>query len=212
MAGKLKALILAVSVIMLIYFVPSANTSVAEHAENEARERFAGATISVEASLVTVELEVLKEITGRLNIKTLNSISLDKIMQCIREDEGGELISIVKLAVANESAAEMSTEENVEEKRKIPDEERGEHEERENHVSFRVIPKIIDMDRIAVSFDFKQIISEGALSSESETEEQEGIVTKFEVSSELVLRPGQPRIVGATQKDQAFFLIMGVDI
>ena len=212
MIKKLKGLIIAISVIMLIYFVPSANTLVAEHAENEDQEQFAGATISVEASLVTVELEVLEEITGQLNIKTLNSISLDKIMQCIREDEGGEVISIVKLAVANESAAEMNTEENAEEKRKIPDEDRGEREERESHVSFRVIPKIIDMNRIAVSFDFKQLASEGALSSESEAEEQEGIVTKFEVSSELVLRPGQPRIVGATKKDEAIFLIMGVDI
>jgi hypothetical protein len=65
----------------------------------------------VEASLVTVELEVLEEITGQLNIETLNSIPLDKIMQIIREDEGGEVSSIVKLAVANESAAEMNTEE-----------------------------------------------------------------------------------------------------
>ena len=213
MARKLKALILAVSVVMLVYFVPSANTSVAEDAEIDARERFAGATISVEASLVTVELDVMEEITGPLNIETLNSISLDKIiMQCIHEDEGGEVISIVRLAVANESAAEMNTEENVEEKRKISDEESGEHEERESLVSLRVKPKIIDINRIAVDFDFKQIASERAVSSESETEQQEGIVTKFEVSSEVVLRPGQPRIVGVTQKDRAIFLIMAVDI
>ena len=104
------------------------------------------------------------------------------------------------------------TEENAEEKRKVSDEERGEHEERESHVSFRIIPKIIDMNRIAVNFDFKQLASESVLSSESEAEEQDGIVTKFEVSSELVLRPGQPRIVGATKKDKAIFLIMSVDI
>ncbi len=212
MARKLKALIIAASFLMLIYFVPSANNSVAEDAEIDAQKQFAGATISVEASLVTVELEVLEEITGQLNIETLNSIPLDRIMQIIREDEGGEVSSIVKLAVANESAAEMNTEENAEEKRKVSDEERGEHEERESHVSFRIIPKIIDMNRIAVSFDFKQLASESVLSSESEAEEQDGIVTKFEVSSELVLRPGQPRIVGATKKDKAIFLIMSVDI
>ena len=211
MEGKLKALIIAVSVVMLIYFVYSANTLVAEDAENEAREQFAGVTISVEASLVAVELEVWEEIIGEPDFESLNSMPLEKIMQCVHEVEG-EVVSIVRLAVANGSVAEMSTEENVEEKRKIPDEERGEHEERESHVSFRVIPTIIDMKRIAVSFDFKQIASEGFLSSESEAEEQEGIVTKFEVSSELVLRPGQPRIVGATKKDEAVFLIIGVDI
>ena len=211
MEGKLKALIIAVSVVMLIYFVYSANTLVAEDAENEAQQQFAGVTISVEASLVAVELEVWEEIIGEPDFESLNSMPLEKIMQCVHEVEG-EVVSIVRLAVANGSVAEMSTEENVEEKRKIPDEERGEREERESHVSFRVIPKIIDMNRIAVSFDFKQIDSEDFLSSESEAEEQEGIVTKFEVSSELVLRPGQPRIVGATKKDEAVFLIIGVDI
>jgi hypothetical protein len=211
MTKKLKGLIGIVSVVMLIYFVSSGKTLVAEDAENNVQEQFAGATISVEASLVAVELEVWEEISGEPDIESLNSMPLEKIMQCVHEVEG-EVISIVKLAVANESAAEMSTEENVEQKRKIPDEERGEREERESHVSFRVIPKIIDMNRIAVSFDFKQIASEGALSSESEAEEQEGIVTKFELSSELVLRPGQPRIVGATKKDEAIFLIMCVDI
>ena len=211
MAGKLKALILAVSVVMLIYFVPSANTSVAEDAEIDAREHFAGATISVEASLVAVELEVWEEIIGEPDIESLNSMPLEKIMQCVHEVEG-EVVSIVRLAVANESSAEMNTEESVEEKRKISDEESGEHEERESLVSFQVKPKIIDTNRIVVDFDFKQISSESAVSSVSETEEQEGRVTKFEVSSELVLRPGQPRIVGATQKDRAILLIMAVDI
>ena len=106
----------------------------------------------------------------------------------------------------------MNTEGNVEEKRKISDEDMGEHEKRETHISFRVIPKIIDMNRIAVSFDFKQIASESTLFSEREAEEQQDRVTKFEVSSELVLRPGQPRIVGATKKDESIFLIIGVDI
>ncbi len=212
MTRKLKGLIAIVSVGMLIYFVSSANISVAEDAEIDVQEQFTGATISVEASLVTVELEALEEITDQLDITTLNSIPLDKIMQCIREDEGGEVISIVKLAVGNESVAEMNTEENVEEIRKISDEESGARNKRENHVSFRVNPKIIDMNRIAVSFDFKQIASESALISESEVEEQEEIVTKFEVSSEVVLRPGQPRIVGATKNDEVIFLIMGVDI
>jgi len=212
MARKLKGLIIVVSVAMLIYLVSSANTSVAEEAENGAEEKFFGATISVEASLVAVEFEVLEEIIGESDIKTLSSIPLEKIMECVREDEGGEVISIVKLAVVNESAGEMSKQENVEEKRKIANKDVSEHKKRENHVSFRVVPKIIDINRIAVSFDFKQIASEDVLSSESEVEEQQERDIVIEISSEVVLRPGQPRIVGATKKDEAIFLIMGVDI
>ena len=212
MARKLKGLIAIVSVGMLIYIMSSANTSVAEDAEIDAQVQFAGATISVEASVVIVELEALEEITGESDTQTLNSISLDEILQCIREDEGGEEVSVVKLAVGSGIVAEMNTEENEEEKGTNPEEETGERENRETHVSFRVTPEIIDVDKIAVSFDFKQIVSESTLFSESDAEEQHDIVTKFEVSSELLLRPGQPRIVGATKKDEATFLILCVDI
>lgn len=212
MTTKLQNLIIIVSLGVLIYFVSSSGTLVAEDSENEAREKFAGATISVEASLVAVEFEVLEEIIGESDIKTLSSIPLGKVMQCVSEDEGGEVISIVKLAVRNESAGEMSREESVDEKRKVSDEDVSENEKRENHVSFRVVPKIIDINRIEVSFEFKQIVSEGALYSVQEVEEQKEKDIEIEISSEVVLRPGQPRIVSATKKDEAIFLIMGVDI
>ena len=212
MANKLKGLIGIVSVVVLIYFVSSGNTLVAEDGEIDAQERFAGATISVEASVVVVGLEALEEITGESDIKSLNSIPVEKIMQCVREDEGGEMVSISKLAVGNECAGEMNTEESELAKRKVYEDKASEHENREINISFRATPRIINVGKIAVSFDFKQLISENTLASEREAEEQEERLIQFEVSSEVVLRPGQPRIVGATRKDEAIFLIMGVDI
>ena len=212
MTGKLKGIIVIVSLGMLIYLVSSADFLVAEDSENEAREQFAGAMISVEASIVIVEPEVLEEITDDLNIQNLNSIPLEKIMQIIREDEGGEMISAIKLAVGNNSEAEMNSEDNVEEKRKIFKEETGEQERRESVFSFRITPEIIDLDKIAVNYRFQQTVQEIILSSTSEAEEEKNIVRNFEVSSEVILRPGQPRIVGATKKDEVIFLIMGVDI
>ncbi|MCP4610165.1 MAG: hypothetical protein GY845_15760 [Planctomycetes bacterium] len=211
MARKLKGIIGIVSVVMLIYFVSWGNTLVAEDGENNAQERFVGAMVSVEASVVAVEFEELKEIIGEPDIKSLNSIPLGKIMQCVREDEG-EVISISKLAVRNESAAEINTEESELAKRKIYEDKASEHENREINISFRATPHIISVEKIAVSFDFKQLASENTLASEREAEEQEERLMQFEVSSEVVLRPGQPRIVGATKKDEAIFLIMEVDI
>jgi len=211
MANKLKGLIGIVSVVMLIYFVSSGNTLVAEDGEIDAHERFAGATVSVEASVVRVGPKALEEITGEPDFQNLNSIPLDKIMRSIREDEGGEIVSIVKLAVGNECAGEMNTEENEVVKIKHSKNEFVENQNREINISFQAMPKIIDMNRIAVSFDFKQIVLE-SIFSEREAEEQQDRVTQFEVSSEVVLRPGHPRIVGATRKGEAIFLIMGVDI
>jgi len=210
---KLKNLIVIVSLGVLIYLVFSANTLVAEDSENEAQEQFAGAMISVEALVVTVEPEALEEITGELDIKTLNSIPLEKVMQSIFEEEGVEIVSSVKLSMRNGSMAEMNTKDNEEENRKISEEEEmAEQENRERHVSFRATSHIINMNKIEISFDFKQIVSESTLRSISETDEQGKMSKTFEVSSEVVLRPGQLRIVGATKKDVAIFLIMGVDI
>ena len=212
MSGKIKGLIIIVSLGVLIYLVSSGNALVAEDTENGAEEEFAGATISVEASLVAVEFEVLEEIVDELDINTLSSIPLEKIMQCVCEDEGGELISIVQLAVRNMSSGQMSREERVKEQKKVSDEDVSEQEEGENHISFSVVPEIININRIAVSFNFKQIFSEGSLMSASDVEEQEERDVVVEISSEVVLRPGQKRIVSATKRDAAFFLIMSVDI
>jgi hypothetical protein len=212
MSNKLKSLIAVVTIAMLIYLVSSGGTLVAEDNENEAHDKFAGATVSVEASLVAVEFEVLEEIIDESDIETLSSIPLEKIMQCVCEDEGGEMISVVQLSVRNMSAGEMNKEENVEEERKVSDEQVSEHKKRKNLVSFQIVPEIIDTKRIAVRFDFKQIASEGIFMSESEAEEEEGRDIMIEISSEVVLRPGQPRIVSATKEDEAIFLIMNVDI
>lgn len=211
MVKTLKCLIIIVSFVVLIYLVSSGNTLVAEDGEREAEENYAGATISVEASSVAVDLEVLEEIIGKAGINSLNSIPLEKIKQCLREDEG-EIVSIARLAVRNGSSGEMSREDNSVTKRKISNEGVTEREQRESHVSFRAVPSIIDTTRIAVSFNFKQIVSEGGEFSKSEAEEQEEQNIVFEVSSEVVLRPGQPRIVGAARKDKAMFLIMESDI
>lgn len=211
MAKKIKDLVIVLSVVILIYLVSSGNTLVAEDGEHEGGVKYAGATISVEASLVAVDFEVLEEIIDKADINSLNSIPLEKIKQCVRGD-GGELVSNVKLAVRNETSGEMSREDSSVTKKKVSNEDVSEREQRESHVSFRAVPSIIDTTRIAVSFNFKQIESEGTEFSKSEGEEQEEQNIVFEISSEVVLRPGQPRIVGAARKNEAMFLIMGVDI
>ncbi len=212
MAGKLKVLVVIVSVGMFIYLVSSANISVAEDTEIASQEQFANVTVLIEASVVRVELEVLEEIAGESNDQTLNSIPLGKILQCIREEEGGEVVSVVKLAVGNGSVAEITTEQNEQEKGKNPENGTGERVDRETNVSFRVEALVNDINKIEVKFDFKQVVLENTLSAVSDAEEEKGMVTKFEVSSELVLRTGQSRIVGATKKDVATFLILSVDI
>jgi hypothetical protein len=213
MARKLKIMVVVVSVGMLIYLVSSANISVAEDTEIASQEQFADVTISVEATVVRVELEVLEEITGEPANQTLSSIPIDKIMQCIRQEQGGEVVSAVKLAVGNDSVAEMNTERHEHEKRKNTDEGMGEQANIETTVSLRIEALVKNVDMIMIQFDFKQIASETASSSEADAEEQHDTVKKFEVSSGLVLQTGKPKIVSAARNEHvAKFLIMHADI
>jgi hypothetical protein len=211
MVAKLKGFIVVLSIGVLIYFVSSANTLVAEDSEDERCGQFANAVVSVEARVVAVEPEVLEEIIGASDDISLDSVRLERIMQSVGEEEA-ELVSSVKLSMKNDTNAEIETESNEQGKVKNVTDEVTELESREIQVSFRATSHIIDLEKIEVSFDFKKILSKSNTGSTNEVEEQgEGIMT-FEMSSTVVLRPGRPRIVGATMKDEAMFLIMSADI
>jgi hypothetical protein len=213
MARKLKALVVFVSVAVLVYLVSSAGISVAEDTETASQGQFADVTISVEASVVIIELEALEEIAGWSVDRTLNSIPLDKIEQFVREAERAEVISAVKLALGNDSLAEMTTEESGLEKVKNAEDETGEHADRETQVSFRLEATVKDMDTIVVKFDFQQVVSESTSSASSDATEEHDIVRKFEVASGLVLQTGQPKVAGAKRsEDEATFLILRADI
>ena len=213
MARKLKALVVVVSVAVLIYVVSSANISVAEDTETAPREHFADVTISIEASVVRVGPDALEEIAGESDVRTLNLMRADEILQRVRQGEGAEVVSAVKLAVGNDSVAEMTAEETVKEKVKNAGDQTGEHGERETIVSFQAKALVITADKIAVEFSFKQILSESSSSGSSDAEAEEGTARTLDLSSGLVLNTGQPTVAGAKRnEDEATFLILCADI
>lgn len=213
MAGKLKATIVIASVAVLIYVVSSAGISAAEDTETAAQGRFVDATISVEASVIRVGLEALEKISDEPLGRTLSSIPIDRIMQCIREEEGGEVVSAVKLAVRNESVAEIVIEESGKEKTKNSGEQTGEHADIKTVTTFAAEAFVKGEEKIVVKLEFKHIVTKSTSSASSDAEEMRDIVRSFEVSSALVLRAGQPRVVGATKNEgEAAFLIVHADI
>jgi hypothetical protein len=184
---------------------------VAEDAESECHGEFAGTVVSVEASVVMVGPGTIKGIIGDSDIRKLNSIPLERIMQAIGEGNGARVVSSVKLSMRNGSDAEVETEDS-EEISNRKDEKKAEQISNEAQVSFQAMSHIIDVEKIEVCFDFKHIFWENNSGSTDRIEEQIKTVRKFEMSSEVVLRPGQPRIIGATKKNEAMFLIMSADI
>jgi hypothetical protein len=211
MTKESKTLFVVATVVALVYFTAFAGTSVTEHAEIDVDEQLGDATISVEACVVRVEIEALEEFAAGSDFLNLGSIPAQKILERVGH-EGAEVVSMVKLALGNESVAEMTTEENSREKGKDHVDGTGEHAEREISVSFQAEAFVMAGRKIAVKLSFKQIVVEKASSGSGGGEQEEEVVDSFEVSSRLALQTGQPCVAGAKKnEDAATFLILRAD-
>ncbi len=212
MVKEVKTLFIVAAVVTFVYFMSFAGTSVAEHAEISVGEQFGGVTISVEAYVVRVAIEVLEDIAAGSDVLSLGSIPAGKILERVG-GEGAEVVSAVKLALGNESAAVMTMEEKSREKGKDHADETGEYADREISVSFQAEAQVMTAEKIAVEFSFKQIVAEKASSASGDGEQEEEVAETFEVSGRLALKTGQPRVAGAKKnEDVATFLILRADI
>ncbi len=210
MARELKTLFVVAAVGMLVYFMAFTGTSVAEHAEHG--EQFGGVTISVEACVVRVAIEALEDIAADSDMLTLGSIPAAKVLKWIGSEDA-EMISTVKLALANDSIGEITVEENSQEKGKTHEGGTGEYAERETSVAFQAEAFVRTAEKIAVKFSFKQRVTEKGSSASEDGEEEEAVVETFEVSSSLALETGKPCVAGAKKNgDVATILILKADI
>ena len=212
MTRELKTLFVIAAVAALVYFTAFAGTSVAEHAEIAVVEQFGGVTISVEACVVRVAVGALEEIGAGSDILSLASIPAGKVLELVGSEDA-EVVSMVKLALGNDSVGEITVEENSQEKGKDHEGGTGEHAEGETSVSFQAEALVRTAGKIAVKFSFKQIVVGKAFSASGDGEQEEEVVDTFEVSSRLALQAGQPRVAGAKKnEDAATFLILRADI
>lgn len=171
------------------------------------------ASASVQFILVHIERETLDELVDESSILTLDSISLEKIGQCIHTKEGAEIISQTKLSVINGHEAEMTVVENEKRKAKNADEENNEQDQREAEVFVGLKPEILDENTLAVRFTYKRRIVKEAFYASEEAVEEEGVEQKFEIASAIVLQDGQACIVGANLNEGiAKLLIMKADL
>ena len=212
MTKESKTLFVVAAVVALVYLTAFAGTSVTEHAEIDVDEQLGDATISVEACVVRVEIEALEEFAAGSDFLNLGSIPVQKILERVGH-EGAEVVSMVKLALGNDSVGEITVEENSQEKGKDHADGTGEHAEREISVSFQAEASVMAARRIAVKLSFKQVVVEKASSGSGGGEQEEEVVDSFEVSSRLALQTGQPCVAGAKKnEDVATFLILRADI
>jgi hypothetical protein len=212
MARHSKALLAVAAVGMVMYLVSTVGRSTAQDIGAAAEERFAGATISLEAVVVTVGVEALEEVTGSSDVLDLASVPAGKVL-ALADERRAEVALTLKLVVGNASVGEITTEQNDRAKEKDQKNETGEYEDREVSAAFQVETHIVTASKIALEFSFKQIVAEKASSGSDEGELEEEVIETFEVSSRLALRAGRPRVAGAEiNEDAAKFLILRADI
>lgn len=212
MAKKIKVLLSVALVAAAVCLVSMASVSVGEVGSAIADDLSDGVTISLEACVVRVGIEALERSARGSGFRALSSVSADSVLDRIG-GEDAEVVSGIRLLVGYGTEAEISADDSSSEKGKHPENEVGEHAVRETSVSLRAGAQVTAAGEILVEFDFKQVLSELALSGSSEGEQEEEAAQVFEVSSTVALKTGRPRVVGARRKEgEAMFLILRADI
>lgn len=212
MSKKIKTSVVIIGVGILVYLVSLGNITMADIGSAASEEMSAGATISLEACLVRVDIEALEKGEGNSGFLPLSSISAEQVLSCIKDDKA-EVVSNVKVLVAEGSVAEIATENNGHEKEKDKAKETGGNSERKTGSSLRAEVVEVNDDGIAVEFKFRQNVSENSSSGHDDGEVEEEHSDVFELSSRLGLRVGRPVIAGAKKsEDGAQFLILFAEL
>ena len=213
MNGKLKGLLILVLCGLLLGISPGTRLYSADDASAGPSGSGRIESASVQFLLVRIEREMLEELVGESNVLTLEAISLEKIGQCIRDEDGAEIVSQTKLMVLDGHEGQMTVVENNRRKAKKADEGKGEQAQREMEIFVRIKAKILDRNTLAAEFAYKRSVAEEGFYTGDDAEEEEGGEQKFEVSSGIVLQVGQACIAGANlTEDMATLLIMKADL
>lgn len=212
MAKQFKTLVFIISVGLLVYFASLGSVSVAGVGSAQSEERLEGQTISLEACLVRVAVEALKESVVGGDFPALSSVPAEALLGRVRAGDG-EVVSGIRLTVAGGAVGEMTAEAGGRTTEKDAELRTGGHGKRQSSVSFRAEAGLRTAGRIAVEFTFKQVLSEGSSSGSAKGDREEEATQVFEVSSALGLEAGRPSVATARiNGDEAVFLILQADI
>lgn len=212
MARQFKTLVFIISVGLLVYFASLGSVSLAEVGSAQSAERLEGQTISLDACLVRVAVEALKESVVGGDFPALSSMPAEALLSRVRAGDG-EVLTGIKLLVAGGGVGEMTAENDGREVEKDAGLETGGHAKRRSSASFRAEARVRPAGKIAVEFSFKQVLSESSSSGSGKGDREEESTQVFEVSSVLGLEAGRPSVAAARRNgDEAVFLILHADI
>ncbi|MHC4618442.1 MAG: hypothetical protein ACYTEQ_11900 [Planctomycetota bacterium] len=179
----------------------------------QAKDPYEGARILVEAFIVEVNLEALYEAGVSPIGRKPESVSIESILQCLKDKARGRVTAGAKVAVGHNQRGEMNVEEQRNIKREVPavGEGRPPGRRRAPYATYSLSKQfsagasVGEDGKIRVNFEFRQDTL-GTPVSDSNTPPNP-ISRRWE--NRVWLEAGRPSIVGATQNEETVvFLIL----
>ena len=194
--------------------VAKAQTKQAEQIEDPYKH----SRILVEAFVVEVKLSMLYELGVSPIGQTPNSVSIEDILQCLRDTANAKVTAGAKVAVIQNQEGRTQATETVYVERQTTTGVRRENRAPTASKTFQsydvskiftVRPMVIPDGKIVLTFDFSQ----NTLGSRLSQSEAPPDLIRQSWSGTISLNAGKPSLVGATQNEEtAAFLIICADI
>lgn len=171
-------------------------------------DAYADVSVLVEAFVVEVDLDALKEAGVSVVGQSPESLSTLKILWCLRDEEMGAVISGAKVCVKNRERGEVSNDETIytKKERKTPDGKIREttYVPHKSGRSFSAQLYVKSDEVIMVEYNYSEIWYD-----DEEDKMGPANTFKFRLSGTLTVQSGKPLVAGAVQNDDSVkFLII----
>ena len=211
-----KKLFLLCTALILIYIPNTAPAALAnEVASKSLGKNSKGQTIIVEAILVEAELSALYESTDEPVTESPNSVTLPKLLWCLRNENNGKVLANTKLTIQQEKEARVGF--NQRQYAPIKKQVTGKDQEYymteyqwlEENVEFAATASVQTDEKITLNFLFKYATPEQPRNTNSEDTFESHYTSK----SSITLSKKQPEIISMARLSRtAVFLVLCADV
>ena len=215
MAKISKKVVVLVGVVFCVMFLMGTTSDKKTPSDKQEENRYRDARVLVEAFVVEVELDALYDAGVGLVGQKPNSVSMEKILRCLRDKDKAKVTAGAKVAARNNEKGQMSSRRKIHHEKSVSkSKESGDVAVLKTFVpysisiEFVVLPKVSPDSKIKLEFAFEQERIEVA----SENDRPPDFIGR-DWTAIVSLEAGKPSIVGAIQNEEtAVFLVICADI
>lgn len=199
------------SVVVGLVFLFVSGLAFGASSQDSEADAYVNVSVLVEAFVVAVDLDALKEAGVSVVGQAPESLSVLKILWCLRDEEMGAVVSGAKVCVRNGNEGEVQESETVYVKREIKSKDGRSTSTRYNSYeagkSFNVHAYLKSDETIRVEYNY----SETGFDIDDDEKDETGppATFKFQLKGTLTVQSGKPLVAGAVQDDDSVkFLVV----